>query len=512
MSYILVIFLFAYAGWLRIYPLETQPLWMDEGYTINAVLSYARGETDGTAAVLHSGGHYDCFVYCAPTAFLANTFGHSMTSYRLIAVIAGMLSLFFVYLVTRKISTKTVAIWATLLTAFSYLHIAWSTQARWYTLTLCFFWAAIWCYLSLEETKFRSANTAQLKKKAGYVVGLFIATTIAIMTHRLALLLPLVLVIHGIYYWWQNSREEQPVTVKPWLIILISASTLLTVDIYTGAFQLWNFVQNISLGYTLPYYLGFLLQEYWLLLPLAIFALTSSRFDSRRWLLAWLFLAYLVSLSFFTQIVHYRYLFLVTPVIFILATLGLSDLLQQLKQHHAWQTWQNRLLVFLFVVLYFASPAGNLLPQERYWLESDNPAVLFPREIYNFTPQPNWNRAYEYIATHRQSEGVVISSHPHFTNIFLHEAGYWIAYDYLGFSNSPIFRTADNREYYAGAQILESITDIENIFRNHHGLIIFDTMAHERIEENILIYINNHSELVYDRADNDYSRIWIYRF
>lgn len=485
---------------LRIYPLESQPYWMDEGYTINAILAYQTNPQAGLAATLDSGATYECFLYCKTTDYLTRVFDHSPTTYRAVAVFFGILSLLVIYAATKTAFNTIPAIFTTLLLTFSYLHIAWSTQARWYTMALTFTWMSFWYYL-----RFIQSHTTHHKKLL-YGVATIVSVLLAIFSHKILLILPFLLLTHYLYVQYPANNYHKK--VSPWFLLVLLGVGL------CGWFLLQprNLLDNISLQYNLPYYLGFLWNQYWLLIPLAIFSLTNR--SPERWFFAWIFIGFLTPLAFCTDIVQYRYIFMVTPIIFILAVLGAIDLYQLTvnKIPHK-KTYASVIVLFIFSI-FILSPAGTIIPQHRYWLESDPSPHIFttaPSTVY--TPQPNWNDAYAFISKHQTPDTVVISSHPQFTKIFLGTAGYWLSIDYLGFDDHKQFRTTDKREYYVGALSIDTLSSLKTITTDNDGFLIFDYMTQDgRITPETLNFITKELTLVYHKKDAEYSEIWIYQF
>lgn len=76
-----------------------------------------------------------------------------------------------------------------------------------------------------------------------------------------------------------------------------------------------------------------------------------------------------------------------------------------------------------------------------------------------YTPQPNWNKAYNFIKENRIENDIVISSMPQFNKIFLNEAGYWIKYSYLGLTEEKS-NTTNNKEFYVGAETINNIDEL----------------------------------------------------
>ena len=131
--------LLAWGGFLRVQALSASPYWMDEGYTINAVLGILEHGTQ----TLDSGQTYACPMYCYPTAAIAKTFGENAFSYRILAALAGTLFIVVIYFAGAQLFGPVVGLLAAFFATFSYWQIAWSRQARWYTLFEVFIWLAI---------------------------------------------------------------------------------------------------------------------------------------------------------------------------------------------------------------------------------------------------------------------------------------------------------------------------------------------------------------------------------
>lgn len=487
-----------YGLFLRIEPIFTAPYWMDEGYTINAVLSYADHKIEGISAVLDSGATYECFLYCYPTSFLTKAFGENSFNFRIIAVLFGLLSIFVIYFITRELFDKKTALLSAFFINFAYFQIAWSGQARWYTMFTFFFWLAILFFI-------RSIKTLQENKKNVWPVILAIIFTIlAIMSQKIGIILPLFFTVYILFI----SIKEKKINLK--ITLLISGLIILGVyiiDVWSGQNLISNFIGKIIFNYNLPYYLSFFLREYFIFIPFAIYAIIENK--KHIWLLTGLFLAYLIPLSFLTNIVHYRYMFHLTPVFFILGSIGYIEILEKIK----WNSRYKKIIgLSIFIILFFATHAGVLIPQNRYFLESDNPNTLGDRPSYAYTPQPDWNSAYQFIKENKNDADIIISSHPHFNKIFLDEAGYWIKYDYLGIDNRTQY-SKDDKEFYVGAKIIDDLEELKDITRSNTGYVVFDYMSIDgKITGDVIDYIDTNFELVFNKKENDYSQVWVYRF
>ncbi len=491
---VLLLLLLILAGaYLRLYQLSAQSYWADEGYTVNAVLSI----TEHGSTILDSGQNYPCPIYCYPTAFLVKIFGNNPTSYRLFSVLAGLIFIIVIFFIAKRLFNKKIALLSSFFITFSYWQIAWSRQARWYTLFSLFFCLALYFF-------YQTLYTSKNKYWTGGLTAVF--SLLTVLTHDLGLLLPLIfagwVLIDQLFIQKKFPRK------KVFIIILGGIIFLGLFDIISNTNFLTTLTKNFKLYYVLPYYLSFYLRAYWLFIIFSLFAIfnKSSPYKKETGFFLFVFLIYLIPLSFLTNVVAYRYLFHLTPIFLILGSVGIWQVQAELVGR------TNKIIFGLIILsLFFTVAGGTLLPQANYFLESDNPKNL-TRPYYIYTSQPDWAAAYTFIEKDKKNEEIVISSHAHFNKIYLHTAGYWLRYNYWGFENKEEFSLND-REYYVGAKIIDDLPELKAIIRDQHGFIIFDyTATQQRIPLEILTYIQANLSLVFTDQTNSFSKIWVYRF
>ena len=570
----------------RFYQLDKQSYWMDEGYTINAVISAAHNGYSGGSSILDSGGKYFCPLYCYPTQIISQFGGQNAFSYRLLAALFGALFILLAYLIAKIIfKNNKAALLTAFFVSFSYYQIAWSRQARWYTMLEVFFWLALlffYLYLNFCHPE-RLAKDLSLPKKEKlvnlrnkkylYLALSTIFTILAIITTNLAYLLPLIMLIWYILSFRPERRGvEEPlkhykkIDLKKIVIaILVAAALIAFAEFGLGLHFIAHAFKNVSLHYTLPYYSSFYLRNYWLLIILAIYGYFNAgsvgpqnlagksastqniarlrpafinEQQKKMIMLAIPFLAYLIPLSFFTQIVHYRYLFPTTLFIYMLAAVATIDILAKIRDKSksplergarseaeggVCENWVLGLVFFIIIVAFFLSGEGVIFPKNFYLLEADNP-TQFNRPYYAYTPQPDFNAAYATIKLNLQPKDIIISSHPQFTKIFLNQPGFWIKYDYLGMDDAPNTVYLSSRsaqggegsvatEYYVGAEIINNLSELKTLTQSHHGYIVFDYQSTDgRIDPQIINYIRTNLTQIFYNKINSYSQIWVYKF
>ena len=216
----------------------------------------------------------------------------------------------------------------------------------------------------------------------------------------------------------------------------------------------------------------------------------------------------LIIISFFIPLSGHRYLFPMLPALYILSSLVIVYLWNKARTKYIKAIIS--LTVLLFVIF---SGEFQLTPKTFYALESNRSPIELQeagkeiKDYYIYTPQPNWEKAYSFIKRNKTPNDIVISVQPVFNKIYLDEAGYWIAYPLSDKAKTP---TSD---VYVGAQTIQNLNQLKELTNRNHGFIILDFLSLDnRISPEILSYIYERLELMYEDTVNYWSRIWIYRF
>jgi 4-amino-4-deoxy-L-arabinose transferase-like glycosyltransferase len=482
------------AIFLRTHNLGQQPYWMDEGYTVNAIMSIAdKGQT-----ILDSGEYYYCPLYCYPTSYIVTFLEPDPFSYRLLATFLSILFIPIFFFSIKDIFGTRPALISTFFLSFSYYQIAWARQARWYTMLELFFFLSLYFF-------YKFLYTEKSRQKMIYFLLTIAFTTLACLTHALAYLL---IILFALILIFQIFKKTNLLHNKKYFLL----STLFFFLIFTTFFVKEALEYQIRFSYVLPYYLSFYLYNYILFIPFTIYILYTNNklIRNKIQLFAFVLITYFLALSFLSNIVHYRYLFHITPILFLLGTLGMLEVYDNLKN----ETQKTFFILFVFI-FFFVSKEGLFWPANFYNLESEdnNLATLFTpeRPYLAYTPQPDWNSAYEYIKLKKLDNQEIISSMPQFNRIFLDTPGYWIKYSYTGVSEN-MDRDNDNKEFYVGAQILHNLEDLQALTGTTSGYIVLDQMAKEKISPDIIKYIEQNTTQVFAKETNTYSKLWVYKF
>ncbi len=118
-------------GFLRVWNLNVPSLWVDEANTVFSAESMERTGED----LLPSGRiNGRAQLHTALVALFFRFLGVSEMTVRLPSVIFGLLSVFMVYFLGKRVFNNKVGLWTAFFVAFSHFEIGWSRTARMYTL------------------------------------------------------------------------------------------------------------------------------------------------------------------------------------------------------------------------------------------------------------------------------------------------------------------------------------------------------------------------------------------
>lgn len=476
-------FFLLWGGFLRVYNLGEQSLWIDEGYTINA----AQGIINHGYPLLDSGVTYDAHpLHNYLTAGSMKLFGFEATnpwSARLPAAIFGILLILLVYIFTFQITkNKLTALTASFFIAFSYWEISWSRQARGYTDMQFFILASfMFFYYWLDTKKISSAI---------WTILFFICSY---LSHGVALIfLPsffLIFFIHGIVN--EKIREWlSPVPIGLFFIltgigIWISIRILPTIKIYDYS----------------ETYLSFLLGDFkYISFAAATTMICLFLFKNRFWRILYLIsiiIPPVLIILFYSQVVQMRYLLTIFPFLIIIGCYGIYLII--IKKDYTEKIYQ--LCLYLCIVIFMSVSTVTLLPQTIYNLETGS-------------PQPNFKTGYTIIDNLRKEGDIIISPYTQLSKIYLQDKGLWLPISLTGYTNEITRNTINGNDYYTGAPIIPDEIALKNILDTMHGYIIIDSMAKKRLKETFTLIINHHqiTPIYYESNDATNDIIAVYEF
>lgn len=449
-------------AFLRLYKLGESSYWIDEGFTLmqmraimqNGYPLLGSGEIDFKDFLLP--------YLLAPIDYYADI--DSPFFFRFIPAIFGILSVYVLYLLGRKLFNQKIGLISSFFLAFSYWHIAWSRQTRGYSLLVFFLMLSVLLITLFERNH---------KKK--YLLMALATIFLATFSKTLGLLI----FIPFIFYLFIKKLNREALSV----ILIFS-------------FLAWTFQQYFVSAFDLSFvnYLGFYSIDYlWkyfgTLLPLSLasFYLISKKNKSVHLFNFLCFLIPLIYFSFFCYISERRYLFFITPFIFLYGALVLNYISQSSKK-------KLFILVLLIIFIdYFGSQAFVFKIKSFYPLE-------------DYTPQPNFISAYNKINADKKQNYYIISAYPYIDLLYLGKSDYYLPISYTGRENDNIKKT---REHYSGTNRLVNEQKLDQLREKGDIYFVLDEMAAERVEKKMQRYVKKNSELLLE--DNSHQQILVYK-
>jgi len=441
-----------WGAFLRLYYLGADSLWIDEGFTI----TQADAVNKNFLPLLDS-GQYVTRDLLLPylLAIIKYAGGASIEAYRLVSVIFGILCIPLAYKIGKEIFHKNVGLIFALFISFSYWQIAWSRQIRAYILLEFLFLLTLFFLIKYHQT--------QNKK---FLLFLIVIVSLAIATKVSAVfLLPSLL----IYFLAQKNYK-------------ISAG-LIFIQLVLGLLGYFYFQHSFSLSfnnYTLYYSIGYFWLNLGAIFPLAILGFYWSIYRNKHWRSVHFFLLsfFLINVSFFSFLFYVnqkRYLFILLPIIFLYTVSFLHHLS---KENRIQIPILPMLILLLLIVDIFSVKSFQIIPQKHFVLE-------------DYTPQPDFRLAYQFLEKSLKPEDSLISPYPYMDKIYLNHPSYSLAISYTGKkTNESIIE--NKKEYYSGAPEISSIGRINSLRENGDVYIILDTMAQSRANQKIVTYANDY--------------------
>lgn len=458
---------------LRIWQLGEQSLWIDEGYSINAAqatLKYGyplldSGRTYG-GSLLHT-----YIVSGFMKIFGLNPWGP--WSARLPSVLFGTALIFIIYKLTFALfKNKWLALFVAFFLAFSSWQIAWSRQARMYTQLQFFFYTALY-YLFLWLKKYDKKNLIyfilfSLGACFSHLFGFFLIPIFALCFLFSQILFPKKRI---------NWKQKIDFKKKNNFIILIFSLIALILSVRPSYNFLSRTLIEVSFYDFTHFYLGYLFENLKLFTWPAIISLTigliwglfNKKYFWQTIFLATAFSFPLVIIINYTPLCHMRYLFPLFPLIIVLLCyliLQLSEILKALLiKPDFFRKFDFPIIVLFFLSVLILHQSLNFLPKSHYALERGS-------------PQPDFKQAYSIIRKIKSPTDIVISPHPHLTNIYLQEKGYWLPISLSGKSSElKKYLLYNSFDPYVNAPIIRNPKHLQQLLKTENGFIILDGMT-----------------------------------
>jgi 4-amino-4-deoxy-L-arabinose transferase-like glycosyltransferase len=476
--------LIGYGFFLRINSLGTPSLWIDEGYSINAVNSILeKGYPQLDSGKFYGGGLLNNYLIALSTKI----FGFDALNpwpTRLPSVIFGTGVILLIYFLVKKmLNNKTLAFCSSFIIAFSSWEIAWSRQARGYIAAQFFILLTLYFLWQWLETK-------KIKK----LIFLLLSFIAAYFSHAIAISFAPALIIAFLAYQILHPQNRLP---KKYFILAISVMALVAVllivlILINSKIVIYNFSAA---------YLNYLFKDLKIFTWLVMAGFIWGIFDKKNfWPIIFISISTLFPLmiiAFYSQAVQIRYLFSIFPLLIVLAIYFIHSLIQKIPSLSKFPIWQS-IIALTMVILAFSSHL-NFSLKEFYPLEWDS-------------PQPNFKEAYSIIRQNRQENDIIISPYTPLNEIYLGDKGLWLAISLTGKSEEIANNIINGNDYYTAAPVIENSDQLLNLIENQKGFIVIDGMASIRLQMQMGGAIHHPKIKEVYTSGSGLDKIWVYKF
>jgi len=469
------------AYYFRAYELGIQSYWIDESFSVAVANAYQQhgipmlesGKVLWARSPLY---HWLLSFFMGPVPNENLTRILSLVSGTALVAVTGLIAYRWFGAFTGLLSGS--------MLASHELFIAWSRQTREYMLATLIFW--LLAYFIINYFRQGKAHRAWIAVSFYALIAV-----VSVTVHWfLGLLYALIILCVVMYANYPGTDRKMKMASSYYLSVIIALSLIIIVV----ALQLSSGQQSHA-----AHYFDFILTNYWAYIPAVLIAFAGSGARGEKQILVLLislFIMQYLILSFGVSQFHYRYLILVTPAIFIVASYGISRLwLSELTF--------NRILSVLFLIGILLGGGIVFKARTHYYLESDRPNSPFIFRSY--TPHPDFKLAYSELEELGVKE--LMTPYPYISRIYRGKDD--VAVLFTSVINSKV---SDKNETYTNIKVVRNTEQLRHITNNSGTLhLLIDRMAKNKMPAELASYIEKHGEMVKHWNTSHWSQLWLYK-
>jgi uncharacterized membrane protein len=293
---------------LRLWGIGSESYWLDEAISVNQAQESFLKSMELVKEDVHLP------LYISVLNIWVHLFGTSEIMTRLLSVIFGVISIYVIFLLGKKLFNKDAGLYSSILLALSVIAIYYSQETRLYSLFVLLVMMSFYFFIDLfKENKF--------KTKALY----FLFSLLMLYTHLFSFL---VLFVQNIYYLLMNFRDRK--RLVQWFIMQAGLGLLFLpwVSVLLKQMKKAHYLSWISLDLMKIYYTFFdffnHLAIFLIFIGLLIYVFKKYKVKEKNnlillglWALLPIIIVILYSL-FFNSIYHTRYLLFVLPAFYLI--------------------------------------------------------------------------------------------------------------------------------------------------------------------------------------------------
>ncbi len=514
--------------WMRLYCLDYQSLWIDESFSAIA----AEKLSESGSPTLDSGRVYSrSRPHIILTSFVYDITGSDPAALRFPSVVFGSFLIIVIFYLSRNLYGSVVpALIAALLLSTSYLEIAWSRQIRMYIEFQFFYYLTI-----LLFHIFLLPN----KNKILYCIPLTVSLILTIMLHKLGILIFVPLFLLFFIHWRKQGYKLPIITILPILLILLSVllnfDKIIKWDVYhnIATFDLGAFFTRLD------HYITFLLtsNSFLFLTSFCMLIIAVFKTHEKDIFLCLVFIISLIMISS-QNVLIMRILFFLLPILIILSSRFICILSQYLSEKVVMAFTrlskkstniftQSNVAIYLNITitlaLIIASSMTNknflIFPEKEYFLEYD--AYYDELNIWDYTPQPDFKGAYEYIETQRKENDIYLVAHSALHHWYMPESKvYWLGFLFIDDAKRKNFYVTKPQgqiiDGYMAYPSISTFEELENILNTNHGFVIIDYYAMSTdVPGEVVKYLLEKAPVTFTNISGEHrpwNRVWVGKF
>lgn len=460
-------------------------LWIDEGYSNLTSLIISEKWIP-----LYESWYWDwsylAFHYLQ--AIIFKIFWYSPEISRILPIILGFFSLFFIYKISKLVfENKFISYLTVFITFFSYYYIVAIVQARYYSMMILLFLA--WLYYILRFYKFPSIKS--------FFIALNISFFAIIFHVYLYSLLPILwLVLIFLFFekvWFKelwNFLKKNYKIILFWFINFVlfyiimkflnpgQATSSITQTISLAKF---DYIENYMRFFIYNYWFFFIVSFIWL-----FYAIFSKK-SKELFILLFAFWFPFMVISKFVFMYATRYVYFLIPLV-IITWIWILYLIYSHFKNKYFKIW---FVIFILWISIFIFPT-------KYNFDFKNP--IYINDPY--APEPNFAWAYNFIKKDSDfTNSKITSVFPHMDYIYLWKSDYYIYVDetWLWFQPENNFYVKNSENIFTQAKMILNLEDLKKYDNWINNFIILDQLGLNRLRNtDLLNYIEKNYKLVYE--------------
>lgn len=479
-----ILLLICIGFFLRIYDLDKNSLWGDEGISSLA----SKGILENGRPALPSGNeYYRSLPFHYLTAFSFAIFGVNDSSARYVGVLFGVLIIPVMYKFGKEIGGRNTGVLAAVLVTFSFWNIWQSRQARFYQQ---------FQFFTILSMYFFYKGFVNDNKKYKYLT--FPALVLCIYTHDLSVLLIPAFFLYLLIekkrkkkilrnkFLWVGTATVSLAFLSQYLLMHSSGlAKIITKGQINGdnvnktspiGFSIFNFLHYLEIFI----YPSLLLGLIFAILALIIYLYTK---DKKLLYLNFMFWIPFLITTFCIKWNNPRYIFFLWPMLLlIISYLTIVYLIPRFKKNY--EEAGKKFIVIVFIIL----------------LISHIGVLLIDNDTYYYNSRADFRSAANFVKENKHEGDKIIAIDSSLTYYYLGQCDYYMRQN--RYTGSVYEKEGKYYDKHTSADLVDNLTELKEVLQKEKRIwfVVGDKYS-DRLKEDIKSYVETEMELVYIASD-----------